>query len=140
MAYIDTSILVAYYCPESISDQVESVLLNMEKPSISPLTEVELVSVLSRKIRERALSKEDGNQILTLFNTHISQKSYDVLPIQNQHFRTAFKWISEFKTPLRTLDALHLSIAMLNTLPIVTADAHLNKSATILGISSEFIS
>lgn len=140
MAYIDTSVLVAFYCPEAISDRVESMLLKMEKPAISPLTEVELVSALSRKIREGALSKEDANKILTLFNRHISQKSYEVLPIQNLHFRTAFKWVSEFNAPLRTLDALHLSIAMLNTLPIVTADAHLNKSAKILGVTSDFIS
>ena len=47
--YIDTSVLVAYYCPETISDRVESMLLDMEKTAISPLTEVELVSALSGK-------------------------------------------------------------------------------------------
>ncbi len=67
MVYIDTSVLVAYYCPEAMSNQVENILVNTDRPAISQLTEVELASALARKIRERTLAREDGNEILELW-------------------------------------------------------------------------
>lgn len=140
MVYIDTSILVAYYCPEKISDKVEITLIETSSPAISQLTEVEFTSALARKIRERALSKENGEEILSLFRTHIDEKSYVYLPIQPKHFSTAMNWISEFNTPLRTLDALHLSIAAQNQAPLLTADIKFAESAKILGIDFTLIS
>ncbi len=62
MAYIDTSVLVAYYCPEPLSDQVEAILLNTERPAISQLTEVEFISALTRKIRGQMLTTGDGGR------------------------------------------------------------------------------
>jgi len=40
-AYIDTSILGAYYCPESLSSAAETVLRGIGTPVISVLSEVE---------------------------------------------------------------------------------------------------
>jgi predicted nucleic acid-binding protein len=140
MIYVDTSVLVAYYCPEKISDQVEKILVETNNPAISQLTEVELTSALARKIRERALSQEDGKTILSLFRTHIGNKSYTYFPIQPKHFSTAMNWIAEFNTPLRTLDALHLAIAALNKTPLLTADIKFAESAKKLGIDVKFIS
>jgi uncharacterized protein len=134
MLYIDTSVLVAYYCPEAISEQVEDILINTSKPAISHLTEIELVSAVSRKIRDKALTQEQGNKIVSQFNTHIDQKSYTYLPLQSIHYLTARDWIAQFNTPLRTLDALHLAIATKSNIPILTADLKFAKSAKILGV------
>ena len=140
MVYIDTSILVAFYCPEKISDQVEDILVNTSNPAISQLIEVELTSALSRKVRENALSQEDAITILSLFRTHIDEKSYQYLPIQPKHYTTAMNWIAEFNTPLRTLDALHLAIAAQNKAPLLTADIKFAKSAKTLGVDVTLIS
>lgn len=140
MVYIDTSVLVAYYCPEDMSSQVEDILLNIDKPAISQLTEVELTSALAIKIRERTLTQEDGNEILSQFQTHIGQNSYIHLPIQPRHYSTARDWISQFNTPLRTLDALHLAIAARSNIPILTADIKFANSASILGIEATLVS
>ena len=43
MAYLDTSVLTAYYCPEQLSDAVGRVLRDISTPTISSLVEVELV-------------------------------------------------------------------------------------------------
>ena len=139
MIYIDTSVLVAYYCPEKISDQVEKILVEASNPSISQLTEVELTSALARKIRENALSQKDAKAILTIFRTHIDDKSYEYLPIKPKHFSTAMKWIAEFNTPLRTLDALHLAIAAQNKAPLLTADIKFAESAKTLGVEVTLI-
>ncbi len=140
MVYIDTSVLVAYYCPETISNQVEMILINTDRPAISQLTEVELISALARKTREQTISHESANEILSLFNIHIDQKSYMHLPIQPKHFSIARDWISQFNTPLRTLDALHLAIAAKNNIPILTADIKFANSANILDIEVNLVS
>jgi predicted nucleic acid-binding protein len=41
MYYVDTSVLVAYYCPEALSEKVEAFLTSNLQTSISLLTEVE---------------------------------------------------------------------------------------------------
>lgn len=140
MVYIDTSILVAYYCPEKISDQAEKILVEASNPAISQLTDVELTSALARKIREKALSEENGKAVLDIFRTHIDEKSYTYLPIQPKHFSTAMDWIAEFNTSLRTLDALHLAIASKNKAPLLTADIKLAESAKKLGVDMTLIS
>jgi uncharacterized protein len=140
MIYIDTSILVAYYCPEKISDKVEKILVETSNPAISQLTEVELTSALARKIREKALSQKDAKAVLSIFRTHIDDMSYVYLPIQPKHFSTAMNWIAEFNTPLRTLDALHLAIAAQNKAPLLTADIKFSESAKTLGVEATLIS
>ncbi len=134
MIYIDTSILVAFYCPEKISDQVEDILVRTSSRAISQLTEVELTSALARKIRENALFPEDALAILSIFRSHVDDKSYQYLPIQPKHFSTAMNWIAEFRTPLRTLDALHLAIAAQNKTALLTADIKFAESAKTLGV------
>jgi predicted nucleic acid-binding protein len=76
MVYFDTSVLVAYYCPEAISGQVEKKIRKIKQPAISPLTEVELVSAISRKIREKGLSREDGNRVIGRFQSHIKNRLF----------------------------------------------------------------
>ena len=49
MIYVDTSALVAYYCPEPLSEKVETFLMSQTRPIISTLTEIELFSAVSKK-------------------------------------------------------------------------------------------
>jgi len=139
MLYVDTSVIVAYYCPEPLSDKVEKILIKTQNPAISQLTELEFTSALARKIREKSLAQDDGRKILSLFQTHLEQKSYIRLPFQPKHYAQAKDWLSQFKTPLRTLDALHLAIAAGHDLPIITADEKLASSAGILGVKANLI-
>ena len=67
MYYIDTSVLVAYYCPEALSEQVQDFLSEQVKPAISTLTEVELFSAIARKVRMGDLGQPDGNRIVSKF-------------------------------------------------------------------------
>ena len=134
MFYIDTSVLAAYYYPEAISDSVEKFILKIKRPVISALTEVELASSLSRKVREKSISKNAANQILSRFQSHLASGAFDRLAVVNVHYQTAKSWISQFVTPLRTLDALHLAITSTNNLSLVTADQQLAGAAEHFGI------
>jgi len=58
--YLDTSVLAAYYCPEPLSDEAESIVRASRTPAICDLTEVELFSALSRKVRTRELDATEA--------------------------------------------------------------------------------
>lgn len=65
--YIDTSVLVAYYLPEPLS---ERALLRGGTPSISPLVELEFASVLGRKVRARDLAPTAARAALEQYRAH----------------------------------------------------------------------
>ena len=136
MHYLDTSILAAYYCPEPLSEKVEKFLISADRPCISSLTEVELASALSRKIREKNLSSEDGNKIFNQFQTHRIESLYRLIAVEDRHYQTAKNWILQFVVPLKTLDALHLAIAAECDLTLLTADKQLVISAGYFGINA----
>jgi predicted nucleic acid-binding protein len=139
MTYIDTSVLVAYYCPETLSERVDQIVEELQQPVISLLVEVELHSALARKVREGNLSRENGIDIRSQFQSHIQQRLYRKVPVETEHFRTARDWISHFASPLRTLDGLHLAIAWTNGLKLLTADSLLAKSAKEFEVDVQLI-
>jgi uncharacterized protein len=133
--YVDTSVLVAYYCPEPLSDKAEKFLTTHLQPAISALTELELFSAVSKKVREGGINKRDANRIIATFVSHIDNKFYTYLPVQQHHYRLARDWVGLFQFGLRSLDALHLAIASSEELTIVSADRNLLRSAEALGLN-----
>ena len=134
--YIDTSVLVAYYCPETLSEQVQSFLSKQLKPAVSDLTEVELFSAVARKVRMGDLSQLDGNRILSKFLSHLDGGLFTIIPLESQYWRIARGWIGLFNTSLRTLDALHLAIASAGDFTMATSDQRLLQSAETLGVKA----
>ncbi|MCW5206837.1 type II toxin-antitoxin system VapC family toxin [Desulfobulbus sp. F5] len=134
MFYIDTSVLAAYYCPESLSDKAEELILSAERPAVSLLTRLELISAVSRKIRE-GMAREDGQKIIRQFEQHLfKEKLYRLLEIEEHHWTMAAGWISQFNTPLRTLDGLHLAASCTAHLTLLTADIQLAQAAQVFGV------
>ena len=139
MLYIDTSVLVAYYCPESISSRAEKIIIQADVPVISPLTEGEFASALSRKARERQISGESSKKILNEFKSHLHQALFKKITIDTDCYNLAFNWLSGKNIPLATLDSLHLAVAFLNNLKIITADKQLSGAARKLGIEYQLL-
>ncbi|VAX35613.1 hypothetical protein MNBD_UNCLBAC01-1923 [hydrothermal vent metagenome] len=137
--YIDTSVLVAYYCPESLSKKAEQIMKKNPQPAISALTEVELFSAISRKVQEGTLERTDGDRIIAKFFDHMDGGIYEKFFIKTHHYRLARDWIGQFKLPLRSLDAIHLAVASLEDCKFVTADKNLTKSAKALGVDVLFL-
>jgi len=134
--YIDTSVLVAYYCPEQLSEKAEAFLTAHIQPAISALTELELFSAISRKVREKGMDHKDAGRVTARFVAHVDNNYYSYLSVEGHHFRLARDWIGMFKLSLRTLDALHLAIASSQGFSIVTIDKSLSKSAKALGLNA----
>lgn len=139
MAYIDTSVLTAYYCPEPLSQKAQDTL-SKDIPTISNLTEVEFASALSRKVRLKELASEDASRIMAVFETHLQSNVYERVYLEFSHYELAKNWIGQMKIPLRTLDALHLTVAATQNMQFVTADKPLAKAAKTLGIKVSILS
>jgi len=134
--YVDTSVLVAYYSPEPLSDKTEKFLTTPRQPAISALTELELFSAISKKVRKGGISKKDASRIIATFISHKDNKLYTHLPVQLHHYTLARDWIALFKLGLKSLDALHLAIASSEELTIVSADRSLLRSAEVMGLNA----
>ncbi len=132
MVYIDTSVLVAYYYPERLSERAEELLMSFVRPGISSLTEVEFFSAVSGKVRKKEINLKDAGRVTARFLAHIGADNYTYIPIEGHHYRLARDWIGMFKMGLRTLDAIHLAVASSEGLSILTSDQGLFKSAKAL--------
>jgi uncharacterized protein len=128
-AYIDTSVLGAYYCPESLSAAAEAALRQIKNPVITLLSEVEFCSLLSRKRRLNELTERQMRAILDLFSTHVAEGFYRRVALTSELFLTARKLVASAHSSLRTLDGLHLAVALAENLPLMTADQDLAKAA-----------
>ncbi len=128
-AYIDTSVLGAYYCPEALSTVAEHALRQITAPVISLLSEVEFASLVSRKRRLKELGERQARDILDLFETHVAEGFYRRISLSTDHFLRARQMIASKIGSLHTLDALHLATAISESLPLMTADRDLAKAA-----------
>jgi len=128
-AYIDTSVLGAYYCPELISAAAEDALRRIAAPVISILSEVEFCSLISKKRRLKELNQRQAKEILDLFATHVAEGFYRRMVLTAEHYLKARQLIASMEIKLHTLDALHLSAATAETLTLLTADRDLAAAA-----------
>ena len=133
--YIDTSLLVPYYCPEALSRVAERMLRGDPRPAVSDLVEIEFVSALSRKVRAREMSVADAARTGERFLDHLQAGFYARIALQRRHYEAARGWLTRFTLPLRALDALHLALADIEGLRLATADQDLSRSARRLGVS-----
>ena len=128
-AYVDTSVLGAYYCPEKLSSAAEAALRLIDEPVISILSEVELHSLIAKKRRLKELTPSQARKVLELFGNHVSEGFYRRINLTGEHYLKARQLIAATQIPLHTLDALHLAAAMAESLPLLTADKGLAEAA-----------
>jgi len=121
-AYVDTSVLGAYYCPEALSSAVEEALRGIEMPVISTLSELEFCSLIAKKRRLKELNARQARKILDLFGSHVSEGFYRRISLTGEHYLRARRLIDSPRIPLHTLDSLHLAAALAESLPLLTAD------------------
>ncbi len=133
--YVDTSVLGAYYCPEELSAAAEGAITTLDALFISPLTEVEFVSLVMRKWRARDFTPRKAGKILETFRVHVADGYYKKIKIESEHYHAARDLIANSKHGLRTLDALHLALAHANALTLLTADRSLAAAAKAAGVA-----
>ena len=139
MAYLDTSVIGSYYCPETLSHAVGRNIATLNDATISSLVELEFCSLLSLKVRTHELTKPVAQKALAQFRRHVSGGYYEVMEISSREYDMARTWLAGFQTPLRTLDALHLACAYVHGTTLWTTDKSLAKAARILDVNCKLI-
>ena len=139
MHYLDTSVLAAYYCPEPLSNKVQKALSRLAEPTISPLVEVELHSALATKVRNREMDAATAGQVAAMFQLHLADGHYRVVPIGAREYTLARTWIAAFNSPLHTLDALHMAAAFAGDRTLISADRAMGRSAKQSGVKHHLI-
>jgi predicted nucleic acid-binding protein len=134
LIYLDTSVLVAYYCPEPRSREAERIVRAEIGPVISDLTEVELFAAVGRKARASELGPDDAAQLVAELRAHLDGDFYRRVALEHRHFAMAREWLSRFTAHLRTLDALHLAVTASEGLSLATFDRGLARAAQSLGV------
>ena len=134
MPYIDTCVLMAFYCPEPLSDIADEAISAVTDPVISPMVELELFAAMASKVRTRELTRSDADAAMGQFRTQIDDGYFRVVTIGRREIDLAKDWLSRFTSPLRTLDALHMAAAFANNEILLTADKALAKSAAEFGV------
>jgi hypothetical protein len=133
--YVDTSLVVPYYCPEALSHAAERMLRADPRPALSDLVEVEFFSALARMVRAREMSAADAARAAEQFLDHLRTGLYARIAVQRRHYETARSWLARWTLPLGALDAVHLALADLEGLRLATADQDLSRSARRLGVA-----
>lgn len=136
MVYLDTSALLKRYIPERNSEAFDAYFADHAPASISRLGLVEIRCALARKRRNRQISENRENAAVEEVRTDIQDGVLVVHPGRDEYFAEAFHLIGRLHDmPLRSLDALHLTIAQsLNARELATADAVMRDAAQALGI------
>jgi predicted nucleic acid-binding protein len=136
--FVDTSALLKRYLAETGSSWVRSWtgVQAGNLIAISELTTVEVVSSLTRRLRDAQLTANDVTQIQKVFLVH-AKREYRVITFSKTTQRIARDLL--LRHPLRTLDALQLASAIIferqtGAKPIfVTADQRLLAAASVEG-------
>jgi predicted nucleic acid-binding protein len=138
IAYLDSSALVKHYIAEVGSDWVKSLLALDRTPTVftSNMTVVEAACAFARRRRERTLSPQDHDQVLTAFDYDITYR-YNILDVDPMVVEIARQLAN--RHPLRAYDAVQLATAWLanreliqagqSPLTFICADDHLIATA-----------
>ncbi len=133
--YLDTSALAKWYLNEELSEEVEAYLLSLPRARISSLTVLELRCLLARRRRNREIRVEVELDIRAAFDEDVSQGHLEVVVLEDSHVVEAARLLDRLRDhPLRTLDALHLTIARSTSPALATADRVMAAAAAALGL------
>jgi predicted nucleic acid-binding protein len=137
MIYFDTSALAKWYLKEARSDDVEKYIQENGPVDISDLTVVEMRTLLARRRKKRNIDSKTEIRIYATFEEDIRQKFLVCHPLPVGLAAGAVNLLSVLSDlQLRTLDALHLTIAKeIQTEILATADRIMAIGAEAMGFS-----
>jgi predicted nucleic acid-binding protein len=120
--YVDTCCLGSYYMEEVHTEKVQRILLSVNSPVISLLTEVEFHSMMNKKLRMNQINDRQHKLLINKFNEHLRAGLFEIIPLSDSVYHIARWVLSKTEHPIRTLDSLHLAFAITNQLTLFSTD------------------
>jgi uncharacterized protein len=138
LAYLDTSAFVKRFVEEPGTAAIEKFVAEQRYTGVlSPLSVVEIKSVLKRKVISKEITHETAKQIKEMINLEIASQSVVFQTIDAATFERTGHLIEGLSTQLGTLDAIHLACAKAaNCELMVSADKQLIRAAHELGMQT----
>ncbi len=136
MRYFDTSFLVPLTLPESTSAEISQFVAKLPKGELatSHWTRVEFSSMLAREVRMGGMNAKAAHAADELFEDIVTG-SFAILLPGIVEFELAKQYLGNYKTGLRSGDALHLAIAITHrSTAIYSLDKKLVKAGRMLGL------
>ncbi len=131
--YLDASALVKLFVPEAESDRLNQSLAGLDDVIVSDLTLTELASAVSRRAREGRLSSAAARRLNR--NAQALASSCRAAELTPDAHRLAERLLLTSPAGLRSLDALHLALAVANgTATLVSYDERLRDAASTQGL------
>lgn len=134
LAYVDTSALAKWYLPEANSEAFASWMQKQTETCISSLTITEFRCLLARRQRMQLLDALQIQELYAKFEQDIQDGHLLHYEVLDRQILNAKLMIESLPTvALRTLDALHLTIAHdIGVAILATADVVMAEAATML--------
>ncbi len=138
--YLDTSALAKWYVNEPGSDAFEAFVRGRADAIVSRLTATELRCLLARRRRGGDFDAAFERDAYTCFERDMTAGHLSLHPFTDAVFVDAGRMIGDLDgIALRTLDALHLAIALDATATsLATADRIMARAGEALGLDIEF--
>jgi predicted nucleic acid-binding protein len=134
LIYADTSLLLPLYVPEVNSDKASSAVRGAEELLISDLTVAEFLVGLARKVKLGTLSQPSATQVREAFEQHMAEGYLRRVAWASRHSEAAGQLAAQSPVTLRSLDAIHLAVAVEHEATIATLDGRLSDAARAAGI------
>jgi uncharacterized protein len=134
--YVDSSALVKLYVPEAESDRIDAFLRGKVGLMISELAITEVLSAVGRRKREGELKPELANRIREALLADADSGSFARLHLDPGVHRAAERLLLGAESVhLRTLDALHLALALSGGAShVLTFDRRMREAALQSGL------
>lgn len=134
--YLDTSALAKWYINEARSERFSVWICDQQDTHISSLTAAELRCLLSRRRRMGDIEPEFEQHLFTVFRADVKAGHLIEHPVEDSHVTNSIDIMNRaLPVPLRTLDAIHLSIAIaVGCKALATADIAMATAAQALDL------
>lgn len=136
--YIDSSAFAKLYVPESESERLDTFLRGRRALMISELTITEVLSAVARRKRERELRPELAIRIRDAVLEDADSGAFDRLQLSPAVHRESERLLLAIDSlPLRTLDALHIALALSGAAThVLTFDRRMQEAAVQVGLNA----
>jgi predicted nucleic acid-binding protein len=136
--YLDSSALAKLYVPEPESDRLEAFSRGRRDLIISELAITEVLSAVARRRREGMLNALQALEIRDAVLADVDSGSFHRLDMSPVVHREAERLLFQIDSvPLRTIDALHVAVALLGSAThVVTYDARMRSVAMHAGLKT----
>lgn len=136
--YCDSSALLKLYLREPGSDELNRAVEGRRDLWVSDLAVTEIVSALSRRLREGAITREVVRRAQHAILRGLDAQVYRRVELTRDVHRRAEHFLLSLPTvPLRAADALHLALATsARAASMASFDARLTAAARVVGLAT----